>query len=655
MKDYLKPWTPVKITQNGNSVSAEMWGRKYDFENSLMPTKITSQGKEMLYAPIKLTPVFFDTEGEWHNITTSVCEESDEKAIFIAAAECDNVMINTAVTVECDGFVKIDFKLMSHWQFSKDNTPRPKLTGLYMDVPIKKEFATLMHYWPNDKTSIIPSGKVMNSGETREVTFPFKPYVSFGNEEVGLGIYSGDSCENYILNDEDVCVVITDKGDYVNYRLKFLEQMPKNWQGRNDKWVSALKPVVFNIGFHATPVKPMRSGEETYKIYHWGNCDLMKVDGKMNMEMINSLDKAGVKWVILHENWTGIQNFGYPLDKQFTIDFIKECHKRGMKVMVYFGYEFSTLHWDFHKLADDYLIKTVDNEFCGGWQRNPYQRAYMVCYNGGYSDVMIKRVEYVMDELGVDGIYTDGTYIPWECANKDHGCGCTNSNGEFVPTFPIMPVREHVKKLYEVVHKRGGIIDAHQSSCCVMPTLSFCDSYYDGENIQGMLSKDNMDFLNMPAFRTEYMGWNFGMPANFIAYTNEERTIEALSALTLLHNTHCRCCSIHASLERDLGYLSGIWKIFDEYDLDNAEWTPYWKNDVAPALTDKAYVSLYDTKKGTVAFAAHFAYGNEEITVKIPDGVKSVTNINTKEEYKIEDGKITIKTPSALLNALLMK
>ena len=652
MKEYLKPWTPVKLTQTEKGITAEMWGRSYEFEDSLVPTQITSQGKEMLYAPVKLTPVFFDTEGEWADISTVIYSKSDEEAVFVSSAKCDNVIADTAVTVECDGFVKIDVKVMSEWQFAE---ACPKLTGLYLDIPVKKEYATLMHYWPNDKQSIIPSGEVMNSGETREVNFPFKPYVSLGNEEVGIGMYFGDSAENIILNDEDNCISVTDNGEYINVRLRLLDQMPKNWQGRRDRWVSTLKPVLYSVGFHATPVKPMRNDDETYKMFHIGNCDDMKENGGLNVRFLNTLADAGVKWVILHENWTAIQNFAFPADVEFTKQFINECHSRGMKVMTYFGYEMSTLNPAWHKHADEFLMKTGDNQYCGGWQRKPHQRAYMVCYNGGYSEMMIKRVEYAMDELGIDGIYTDGTYVPWECANEKHGCGYIDCDGNRRPTFPIMPVREHVKKLYKAVHERGGIIDTHQSSCCIMPTIAFSDSYFDGENIQGMLTKENLDFLSMPAFRAEYMGSNFGIPTNFIAYTNDERPIEALEALTLLHNVHCRPNSIHADIYRDLGYLSSIWKIFKEYDLDNAEWIPYWRNTEAPAEGEKSYASLYKAKAGTVIFAAHFAYGKKDITVKLPDGAKSAMNIQTGEEYRLVNNTLTIPTESAIINIVLVK
>ena len=655
MKNYLNCWTPVEIKKSGSSFEACVWGRKYEFKNSLLPSQITSLGNELLYSPAKITPVFGDETGEWEDIFLSVFSEDEEKAVIVGSATCRNVILNTAVTIEYDGFVKIDLKLMSYWQFSLNNQSVPKLTGLYMDIPVKKEYASLMHYWPNDKTSIIPAADVMNSGKTKEASFPFKPYISLGNNEVGLGVFLGETTENFNLKNDDNCINITDKGSYINIHVNYLENMPENWQNRTDHWVCALKPVTYTLGFHATPVKPMRISDETYKIYHLGDCSYIQKDGDINSEFIKTLKNAGVKWLVLHENWTAIQNYAFPADKELTKRFIAECHKSGIKVMVYFGYEYSTLVPEWNKNAEQYLIKTTDNQFTGGWQRKPHQRAFMVCYNGEYSNEMISRVEYAMDELGADGIYTDGTYVPWECANLAHGCGYTDSNGIRHTTFPILAVREHVKKLYKTVHERNGIIDTHQSSCCIMPTLSFCDSYYDGENIQGMLKKDDMDFLNMDAFRAEYMGSNFGIPANFIAYTNENRPIQTLSALTLLHNVHCRPCGIHSQALKDIGYTSKIWKIFDEYSLNSAKWHPYWNNNLVTAEGEKAYASVYELNDFLIAVTADFSKGINKIGLNLPSGCKTAVNLLTGEEYTAENGKLTINSDMSTLNILLIK
>ena len=432
-------------------------------------------------------------------------------------------------------------------------------------------------------------------------------------------------------------------GEYINIRLRFLDYMPENWQGRRDKWTKTLKPLTYTIGFQATPVKPMRTGDDVYKITTMQKSNAFQETGVIDYDYLEKMKSAGVKWLVLHEAWAAIQNFGMPYNEGILKKYIEECHKRCIKVMVYFGYEYSTYHPEWNEKAEEYLIKTVDGEFTGGWQRLPHQRAFMACYNGGYSDVMIERVKYVMDELDVDGIYTDGTYVPWECANTEHGCGYVDKNGELHTTFPILAVREHVKKLYEEVHKRGGIIDTHQSSCCIMPTLSFCDSYFDGENIQPMLKKEDMSFLNMDAFRAEYMGYNFGIPANFLAYTNEQRPISTLYALSLLHNVHCRPDT------KDIDYVSLVWKIFDEYKLNDAKWYPYWRNELIKVTDENAYVSCYEGEGGLVAVATYFSKGNGELGLIIPEKSKSVKNLITGEVYAIENNKVNIKLEMSTL------
>ncbi len=647
MKDYLNVWSPVKCEKKSDRFSLDVWGRSYDFDKSPLPTKITTQGQNLLYAPIKLVPVFGEESEEWKDFSALSYYEDEEKAIFITSQTAGNIILNSAVTVEYDGFVKIDLKVMSYWSFVEENIP--KLTGLYMDIPVKKEYASLMHYWPNDRQSIIPLNNVMNSGKTVDMEFPFKPYISLGNNEVGLGVFCGESVRNFMLDDEDKCISIADMGEYINIRLRFLDYMPENWQGRRDKWTKTLKPLTYTIGFQATPVKPMRTGDDVYKITTMAKSNAFQETGVIDYDYLEKMKSTGVKWLVLHEAWAVIQNFGMSYNEEILKKYIEECHARDIKVMVYFGYEYSTYHPEWNEKSEEYLIKTVDGEFTGGWQRLPHQRAFMACYNGGYSDVMIERVKYVMDELGVDGIYTDGTYVPWECANTAHGCGYTDKKGELHTTFPILAVREHVKKLYEEVHKRGGIIDTHQSSCCIMPTLSFCDSYFDGENIQPMLKKEDMSFLNMDAFRAEYMGYNFGIPANFLAYSNEMRPISTLYALSLLHNVHCRPAA------KDIDYVSFVWKIFDEYKLNDAKWYPYWRNELVKTEGETAYVSCYEGETGLVAVAAYFSKENGEMVVIVPENSKSVKNLITGEVYRVENNKVNVQLEMSTLGILLIE
>lgn len=602
MKKCFDKWTGVKTSVSDSCAEFEVWGRKYRFENSFLPTSIISLGAELLEAPVKMTALFGRKPGQWHDFHYLLIEKSDEKAVVVISAECENVLANATVTVEFDGFVKIDLRICSEWQFARDGRSKAEMDGLYMDIPLKSDVAKLFHYWPNDRQSIIPAPNVMNSGEMEDIELPFKPYIWSGNEQVGLGFFAGESEKNFRCGDD--CIKITGS----NMRINFLNAMHRNWWNRSDLWVDTLKPITYTFGFHATPVKQFEYDEYNYKrfhLYYVRNHDIY------NTDVAERAAAAGVKWLILHEDWTVIQNYGLAEDEEKFRAFVKKCHALGMKVMLYFGYEYSTMMPDFNEKCNENLIKNIKGNFTGGWQRKPSQRAYMACYRGGYSPVFLERVKYVMDNYGADGIYTDGTYVPWECANEEHGCGYRDEQGALHPSYPILPVREHVKKLYEIVHERGGVVDTHQSSCSIMPTLSFCDSYYDGENIQGQLTNESLEFLNLAAFRAEYMGINYGIPANFISLTSEDRTIETLESLTLLHNVHTR-----ANTFENLEYSSKIWKIFDKLGLEKAPWHPYWDNPHSEIAEDGAYTSSYDTENGTVIYAVDFK-GGRTVSLKV--------------------------------------
>ncbi|MBQ9082771.1 MAG: hypothetical protein IJY28_04655 [Clostridia bacterium] len=652
MKKALSAWTPVVVEDRADGFTLRVWGRSYTFDNAILPTSITSRDGELLDRPVKLVPVFGDRTEEWTEITHALVSADEEKAVVSVSATAGNVVFSGTVTAEYDGFVRMDLQLCNFWQFSDDDLAVPKLTGLTLDVTMNEAHSGLFHYWPNDKTSIIPAKDVMNSGHLACGDYPFKPYVMFGNEEAGLGLFLGESHKGFCLNDEDRCISVTGENGKARMQMHIFDRMPDAWGGEADRWVAALPPLCFTIGFQATPVKPVHVSDVDYKYFHYGDKairDLAAV-GKLNDAeyLVNKLTEAGVRRLVLHEQWSTIQNYGLPANPDYYKKLVAACHRNNIRVMVYFGYECSTLHPAFNANAEKWLIRTGDGHFTGGWQRKPHQRAYMVCYRGGYAEELRRRVAYVMDELGVDDIYTDGTFVPWECANEAHGCGWRDSKGELQPSYPVLAVREHVKQLYELVHERGGIIDTHQSTCCMMTTLSFCDSIFDGENIQDQLHKDNLDFLDMAAFRTEYMGYNLGVPANFIAYTNEERPMGALEGLSLLHNVHCRSWSFS-----DLDYMQKIWRIFDDYRLNDAEWVPYWRNDVVTADAPRVTVSAYKEAGGAVTVVAMNADANcAETTLRVPAHCTRLTDLLTGAQYPVEHGAVTVPVELCLLHLL---
>ena len=479
---------------------------------------------------------------------------------------------------------------------------------------------------------------------------PFKPYVWLGDEFRGLGV-SMESDESVEVDGPQIEYM--PRGDEVILRVHLLDHMPAAWQGRVDEWTRALTPIDYRVGLMATPVKAISpEHRRDWRAFHvFSGMYLNEQEGALDL-----LAESGVKWVIFHEGISRVQNYGMPEDEARFRALVATCHAHGMKAMIYFGYEYSSLAPDWFEKARDYLINTPEGGYTGGWQRRPWQRDFMVCYRGGYSQAMIERVRFVMDEYGVDGVYTDGTYVPWECANPRHGCGYVGRDGKRHATFPVFAVREHVKKLYETVHQRGGLIDTHQSSCCLAPTLSFCDSYYDGENIQNALIRSVTEgrgltsFLNLHAFRAEYMGRNLGLIDQFIAYTNPQIgwTIEKLAALTLIHDVIPRPhktgeAMTRASLETDLHFIRQVWRVFDECGVESAAWLPYWQNDLCE--TEGAYLSVYQGRK-RLGVLSNLTLEPMEVTIRTdrPQAINALTG----EIYEAKDGRVRFTAESYL-------
>ena len=659
----LDPWIPVQADIKENIAKVKVWGREYTFDNSMFPTAITTAKESILAAPMKLRAFFKGNEVEFTDVKFFKLSESDEKVVFQVSQNASNLIVDGRIIVEYDGFIKLSFSLIPHWQFSNvsdqyvDQVPGaiPTLNKLYLDIPVKKEFSDLYHYWPNAANSIIPDPNVISAGALPEngATFGFKPYIWAGWCDGGIGICQ-ETDQNIEVNDKNCVTEFITENDKTIMRIHLLDDMPKQWQGRSDEWINTLKPIDYTIGIEATPVKPYPQDlMDKIRFFHGGFGTVCNeiAPGATEQPFLDSLEEAGVKWLIFHEEWSRVQNYGLAQDDEQIKACIKACHERGIKVLVYFGYEYSTLAPDWYENATNYLIKTTTGQYTGGWQRKPHQRAFMACYEGGYAKVMQDRVKFVMDVYGADGIYTDGTFIPWECANENHGCGYRDENGELKVTFPIFAVREHVKELYSIVHERGGHLDTHQSSACIAPLLGFCDSYYDGENIQKAMRK-GMEFLSLDSFRAEFMGKNLGIPTNFLASTKEpDYTIQKVMTVTLLHDVFCRPGCV-----KNLEYISKIWKIFSAFETNNAKWFPYWDAESPVKISeDKVYCSSYKNKNGLLLVVSNTNKEDKKVTINIGENVETAEILLLGKTEKVSGNSITVDVPTYDPQIILVK
>ncbi|MDD4869173.1 MAG: DUF6067 family protein [Kiritimatiellae bacterium] len=580
----ISPWTPVVTRTNASGVEVGVWGRMYKFAGGVLPNSIVTAGEEVLAAPIRLICQVSGKPVEWERGGSFVFNADKDRAIVSSWQTCDELIVDTTTRVEFDGMMRVDLVVMPQRKKS------PKIEKLWLEVPLKRAYAGLYQFWPGTWGTAKNSGLVPETG----MMLPFKPSVWLGWENGGLGWFM-ESDKNWLPKDPKQSIEIVASGDQTVLRLHLLDSPPLQL------------PVTFTMGFQASPVKPMPEDFHEWRICHapqlgvgatlpvpenWWFCHRAFPDG--NAEgLLDRGEKLGVKTLVFHEDWTPVQNYPAVPQEAELKWLIKACHKRGMKILFYFGYELSSLAPEWGAVSDEVLVKNVKGNVTGGWYRPPKQRDYVVCYNSRWGNMLTDKIIQFIERYGADGVYLDGTIEPWACANEKHGCGYRADDGSIHSTYPIFAVRRFMQRLYAVIQPRGGLINVHQSGCCVMPTLAFAHSYWDGEQFAGgELMGDPLKGLPLEAFRAEFMGRNFGVPCEFLAYERPPTwTFGHALAFTMLHNVRVRPCGLGHS---NLDLMSSIWSVMSKFKIAEAEWHPYWNNGKLLTLQpESAKVSLY--------------------------------------------------------------
>ncbi|NOY80237.1 MAG: hypothetical protein GXP31_04440 [Kiritimatiellaeota bacterium] len=317
---------------------------------------------------------------------------------------------------------------------------------------------------------------------------------------------------------------------------------------------------------------------------------------------IENLAALGCRTIVFHQSWSNIQNSGIPADPRALRDLVQACHKNGMQLLLYFGFEMSDANpdWDIYHAeclqvcSDPHAVPSRQQVYN---RPNPPQHAYHVCYRSPWRNYLAWSVAKLMDDYGIDGVYLDGTEYLFPCSNEYHGCGYAGAGGKRHDAYPIFAVRDLMKRLYTIVKTRkpNGQINAHSSTCMIAPTIAWATSLWDGEQIanQDLRRVYFGDIIPLDTFRAEFMGRSQGVPTEFLAYgvPNQHRAL----AFTLIHDVIVR-------LDNDPVLAGQLWRAMDDFGRRHAAWLPYWSNGDCVRVTPRdVKVSLYNrAKKGVL-------------------------------------------------------
>ena len=615
----IKPWSPVKVREDGEHIFIETWGRENRSGKTSFLERMRSQGKELLASPVRVVGVEDGSEFTFSSYDLFSMDENDERfAETLASAESEEFVLNVSMRTEFDGFIETSMTVAPKGRsvkqiFGLEELKKQEfvLEKLWIEIPISRDVAKYYQMFPrSENTGALEAvGKI-----EKNISLPFKSQLFISDEDAGV-MLSFESQNNITPFENERFIEIIPSENDVLLRIRLIDEEPYPWRDidKNDsKERTKLEPLIFKFGILTTPVKPRENNLAKEKAVHIDCFKKIAEDyehflGKeyKNTEEItfDRLKRLGVNTLYLHEKWNDLQNS--PLlttktDKRLKY-IIDECHKRNIKVVPYFGYEISSLSPYFPEMISDV---EVTSEKIGRWYRTPPQRDAKVCQKSRWSEFFTEGIERLINKYNFDGVYLDGTAYLWPCTNTRHGCGCLSPDGRGIPTYPVFATRKTMKRIYEIVHdQRGGIINCHAGSAFNMPALSFATSLWEGETFQSEFIKGNVIKLPDDYFKCLYTGRNLGIPIYLLCYLNPPVwTFDMALAVALPYGIIPKVNDVGEPLEK----ISKIWKLYDAYGVENAEFIPFYSDrEKGIAVSDdRVKVSVYKKEDKLLAILA---------------------------------------------------
>ncbi|MBQ9717502.1 MAG: hypothetical protein IJV76_05865, partial [Clostridia bacterium] len=93
---------------SSNAFEVSVWGRTYRYRDSVFPVSVKTAGREVFAAPMSLHATFGGKEGTFHSWQYTLVEQTSDRVQVVAAAHCENVMVNAAMTFERDGLARTE-------------------------------------------------------------------------------------------------------------------------------------------------------------------------------------------------------------------------------------------------------------------------------------------------------------------------------------------------------------------------------------------------------------------------------------------------------------------------------------------------------------------------------------------------------------------
>ena len=605
----LPPYTPCRLAVDGEEKVVSVWGRNYRFGKGTVLAGAESGGVPLLRGPVELVAEAGGRAVHWQPDSPVVTKQKPTGVNLRTQWSGAGLRTDLATMVEYDGFIRFDCRI--------EATAATRLGRLELRIPLTAKHARLLHAWPMDRGGF--SGALEANWAAS-----FRPVVWIGNEERGLS-WVCESERDWFPADRERAMEVV-----------FVEGKPTlvcHLVGQT-RQLRVGDTLLYTFGLQATPVRPMARTFWDMRVhrstpyaneYQWPR---LQVDGKPKLD---HLADSGARALLVWRWW---DVFGHPLpfghEKRFP-DLVKACHKAGIQVVPYaIGFLLSDAMPEYRTFRADMLVEP-EKPFVGVNRLPglPPQIAYFVCPNSSWCDFVTAKTAECMDRYDTDGVYLDTTVRPEPCTNQLHGCGWERPDGSVAPTYPVLAIRDMMKRLYTIVltRKPKGFVDAHVYDCLNVPALAFATGSWNGEQLQSQ--KRKLASLPLDRFRTEFMGHNIGVPADLLYY--KLRDYEASTALAILHDVPVRC-----EKDADMAALAVLYRARDEFGCKQAQFHGYWEEGAAiAAATEGCWASYWQhPQNGLLVAVANTGLEKQAVQVGVDWGKLGVHPVSVGTEVR---------------------
>ncbi len=637
------PFTPLQAS--GNKVSCVL--RDYTFGGSGWPVQINALGQDILAGPVQL---YTEIDGIVQALTSGkfqIANTTDTAVSFTGKAE-GAIDVALSGRMEFDGFIRYDLVLRKSGAGVPDR--------LFLDIPVKKEFATLFHAVGegirSNPAGFVPGGQgtVWKSRSIPQINYDnFIPYIWLGDDDRGI-CYAADWDRDWqhgtTGKQHDAVELFRHANGDVSIRLNLLNAPYAMERERR-----------ISFALMASPVKPQPAG--------WrGWSDGFFFKGTKVARCLYSPPYWGS-----FTNWTSrypsFEDFGYirklietlqtgTADGQYQQEWIERVQKsrpqdRPERISVHTQAAFS-MAMALHPFKDKAVLYPYTCSAETAEQLAEYEVMRSEWKNGArvsissYADYAIYYFKKML-EAGFNGIYDDNTFF---VANFNWAAGDAyiDDKGAVRPSLGLWKNREYIKRQFFLMHEQGidPWLTVHQTNANILPVLSMATNSMGMEwkyGISDFQTRFTPDYIRAVCqgrqggfFPTVLDGISGGTPET------RSRATRAMLAALLPHEVRPTCprqsdAKIYRKVH-DLMFDFGIYQ-------DDCTYTAYWDKQ-NPVKTGHAGLLGSTYRRGNKLLVFCGSYALEDISANFTAGSEllAARNLETGESLAVNGRTVAV-------------